>query len=282
LSALALSKKTWYYAQRKRSYEEKYHHLREPLLEIAKDHPEYGYRRTTVELSERGHPINRKVVARLHNHWGLSLMRAAKRPKKSAVRALLKEAGPLVNLVAELEEIDDFEVLYTDFTQIRYKRGHAKAYWIPLFDHKSKLVLGHALGESPNTDLALEAWSMARSSSQKLTLTLEGIIVHSDQDGVFTGHRWLRETVLRDRVRPSFSEDGAKGNVYMESFIGRFKEENRSIFWEKDDLHSLWEVVKGRVRYYNRERRHSALGYKSPIQYLNEKGKVPSRDASEK
>ena len=252
------------------------------MLEIAKDHPEYGYRRTAVELQEMGYPINRKVVAKLHNYWGLSLMRTAKRPKKSAVRALLQEAGSLINLVASLEEIDDFEVLYTDFTQIRYQRGHAKAQWIPIIDHKSKLVMGHALGESPNTDLALDAWSMVRSSFRQLNLKIEGIIVHSDQDGVFTGHRWLRETVLRDRVQASFSEDGAKGNVYMESFFGRFKEENRSILWEQEDLHSLWEVVKSRVTYYNQERRHSALGYKSPIKYLNEKGKIPSRYASEK
>ena len=209
-------------------------------------------------------------------------MRKAKRPKSSAVRTLLKEAGPLVNLVAQLEEIDDFEVLYTDFTQIRYQRGHGRAQWIPIIDHNSKLVLGHALGESSNTDLALEVWSMVRSSFRKLDLNIEGVIIHSDQDGVFTGHRWLRETAIRDRARPSFSEDGAKGNVYMESFFGRFKEENRSILWEQDDFHSLREVVKERVKYYNRERRHSALGYKSPIKYLNEKGKIPSRDASEK
>jgi putative transposase len=282
LKVLGLSKKTWYYAQQRRSYEERYYHLRKPLLETARDHPEYGYRRTAVELQEMGYPINRKVVAKLHNYWGLSLMRTAKRPKKSAVRALLQEAGSLINLVASLEEIDDFEVLYTDFTQIRYQRGHAKAQWIPIIDHKSKLVMGHALGESPNTDLALDAWSMICSSFRQLNLKIEGVIVHSDQDGVFTGHRWLRETVLRDRVRVSYSEDGAKGNVYMESFFGRFKEENRSILWEQEDLHSLWEVVKSRVRYYNQERRHSALGYKSPIKYLNEKGKIPSRDASEK
>jgi putative transposase len=256
--------------------------LREPLLEIARDHPEYGYRRTAVELQEMGYPINRKVVARLHNYWDLSLMRRAKRPKKSAVRALLQEAGPLIDLVARLDKIDDFEVLYTDFTQIRYQRGHAKAQWIPIIDHKSKLVMGHALGESPNTDLALDAWSMVRSSFRQLDLKIEGTIIHTDQDGVFTGHRWLRETVLRDRVHASFSEEGAKGNVYMESFFGRFKEENRSILWEQEDLHSLREIVKSRTRYYNRERRLSALGYKSPIKYLNEKGKIPSRYASEK
>lgn len=62
----------------------------------------------------------------------------------------------MINLVSQLEEIDDFEVLYADFVQIRYQRGHAKTHWIPIVDQKSKLVLGHALGGSPNTDLALD------------------------------------------------------------------------------------------------------------------------------
>ena len=105
------------------------------MLEIARDHPEYGYRRTAVELSEKRYPINRKVVARLHNRWDLSLMRRAKRPKMSAIRALLQEAGVLINLAAQLKKIDDFEVLYSDFTQIQYQRGHARAYWIPILDH---------------------------------------------------------------------------------------------------------------------------------------------------
>jgi hypothetical protein len=64
LKVLGLSKRSWYYSQQRRSYEEKYYYLREPLLEIAKDHPEYGYRRTAVELQEMGYPINRKVVVK--------------------------------------------------------------------------------------------------------------------------------------------------------------------------------------------------------------------------
>jgi putative transposase len=113
---------------------------------------------------------------------------------------------------------------------------------------------------------------MTHASFQKLNRKIAGGIVHHDQDGVFTGHRWLQQLVVKDKIRISYSEDGAKGNVYMESFNGRFKEENRSIFWEQEDFASLWEVVKSRVRYYNRVRRHSALGYKSPIEYLKKKG----------
>lgn len=275
LKALGLSKRTWYYARQKRSYEEKHFHLRTPLLQIARAHSEYGYRRTTTELQDRGHAVNHKVVEKLHGCWGLSIMRTVKRPPESAVRTILREAGPLINLVAHLDEIDDLEVLYTDFTQIRYQRGGAKAQWIPIIDHTSKMILGHALGESADADLALKSWTMTRSSFQKLNREIAGVIVHHDQDGVFTGHRWLQQLVIKDKIRISYSLNGARGNVYMESFNGRFKEENRSIFWEQESLASLQDVVKGRVRYYNCVRRHSALGYKSPVEYLKKKGILP-------
>jgi hypothetical protein len=93
----------------------------------------------------------------------------------------------------------------------------------------------------------------------------EGLIVHHDQDGVYLGHGWLYELAVRDHVRLSYSKNGAKGNVYMESFNSRFKEENRLLFWERKDFALLNKVVDQRIRYYNHVRRHAALGNQSPV-----------------
>lgn len=68
------------------AYEEKYAHLRPDLEAIAREHPEYGYRRTTVELGEAyGHAINHKVVQRLHQLWDLPLLRSTRAPKPSGI-----------------------------------------------------------------------------------------------------------------------------------------------------------------------------------------------------
>ena len=66
LRVIELPKTTWYYHQHhRRDYPAKYAHLRQPLETIAREHPEYGYRRTTVELRARlPTPINHKVVRR--------------------------------------------------------------------------------------------------------------------------------------------------------------------------------------------------------------------------
>ena len=58
----------------------------------------------------------------------------------------------------------------------------------------------------------------------------------------------------------------------MESFNGRFKEENQLRFWEQEDLNALKKVVAQHMRYYNQVRRHSSLGNRSPITYRKEKG----------
>ncbi len=133
------------------------------MFEIARAHPEYGYRRTTAELRARGIHVNHKVIERLHSYWDLSVLKTIKHPKKNPVRILLREAGSKTNLVQSLERIADFEVLYTDFTEIRYQKGKTKAQWMPIIDHCSKVIVGQALGESADTELALESWVKAKN-----------------------------------------------------------------------------------------------------------------------
>lgn len=244
------------------------------MLAIAKAHPEYGIHRTTTELRDRGIQINHKVIEKLNRAWDLSILRRIHKPKPGAIRTLINEAGSQANLVASLENIDDFEVLYTDFTEIIYQRGKAKAQLMPIIDHCSKFVAGHALGESADTELALKAWKRAKSMLRRYGQKLKGVIIHHDQDSVYISHGWLSEVAIKDSARISYSENGAKGNVLMESFNARFKSENRLLFWEQEDSESLEKMVNERIRYYNKIRRHSALGNKSPIQYLKEKGKI--------
>ena len=233
------------------------------------------------ELRARGYGVNHKVLERLNGLWDLLVMRRLRRPKSSPIQRLIKAAGSRVNLVSSLSEISEFEVLYTDITEIVYQRGKGKAKLMPILDHASKLVLGHAVSETADTELALAAWERAKATLKRFGHKIANIIIHHDQDGVYRGHGWLYQVMVKDNLRVSFSEDGAKGNVHIESFNGRFKEENRLLFWEQEDLESLRRVVDQRIRYYNQVRRHSTLGNKSPLQYLREKGKILRRDVSE-
>lgn len=270
LAALELPRSTWYYRQNHGvSYTEKHAQLKEPLETIAREHPEYGYRRTMVELTQgHGYHVNHKVVQRLHQEWGLPLIRSTRPPRHSGIRQAISAARERVNLVAGKEAIQPFEVAYTDFTELVYADGQQKSHLISIIDHASKLALGWAVGQRAVTGLALKAWERAKQTLETQGVDLKGLIVHHDQDPVFTSYRWTSHLLLRDQVRVSYALNGARDNPQMESFIGRFKTENRSLLLDAQTLEELRVAVGERMDYYNTRRRHSSIGYQAPILYI--------------
>jgi putative transposase len=276
LSAVDLPRSTWYYHQSEdRSYGAKYADLRQPLEEIAREMPEYGYRRATPELRDRvGQVINDKVVRRLNRLWGLNLVHGTRRVKPGGVYEAIVAAGDRANLVAQLDQaqIDPFEVLYTDFSEIVYDGGRRKAYLIVLLDHASKVVPGWALGAGPTTETALKAWAMTKRTLAEHGVSIGGMVVHQDQGSAFISYSWTGQLLLDDKVNISYSLDGAKGNTYMESFFGRFKEENEDVLDAAESYGDLISVLTERIAFHCQGRRHSSLGYLSPAEYLSQRG----------
>lgn len=268
LAAVELARSTWYYRlEHPEPYAARYAALRGPLEQIARSHPEYGYRRTTTELRETlGHRVNQKVVRKLHQLWGLPLLRRTHPPRPSAVRRVIAQAGQRANVVAGLGEIRRLQVLYTDFTELAYARG--KAWLMALVDHRSKIVPGWAVAAHADTALALAAWRRARRWLRRRGFPIAGVIVHHDQDPVYTGHGWMEQVLVRDHARLSYALNGCRDNPEMESFHSRFKTENRSLFLDAQTLADLQRIVAQRMAYYNGRRRHSALGNQAPLTYL--------------
>ena len=277
LGTVGLSKSTWYYHQKyKVDYEEKYAYLRLILEEIARDHPEYGVPRIMPELRQKYHiDVNHKVVERLLGIWDLSILRSTHRPRPSSIQQAITKAGERANLVAQMEEIDLFQVIYTDFTELVYADGCRKAILMPIIGHTSKMAFGWAVGESSDTVLALRAWESAKATLQQLDIPYAGMIVHHDRDSVYTGYEWTSQLLLKDRLRLSYALRGAKDNPQMESFNGRFKEENHSLLLDAQTLDEVVEVVDRRMVYHNVERRHSSIDYLPPVTYIERVRSVP-------
>jgi len=144
LAAIDLPKSTWYYHQKhKVTYKDKYAELFPILEEIARAHPEYGMPRIMPELRDEHHiDVNHKVVERLLGIWDLSILSSTHRPRPSSVQKAITEAGELANLVAQMDEIGLFQVVYTDFTEILYADGDRKAILMPIIGHVSKMAFG--------------------------------------------------------------------------------------------------------------------------------------------
>ena len=132
-------------------------------------------------------------------------------------------------------------------------------------DLYSRRIIGWKVSSSNDTDLvsdALEAAACSRGSELP-----EGIIHHSDRGSTYASHKYRRK-LNRLKMKSSMS---AKGNCYdnaaKESFFGRYKTSSvRNTVFE-DEQQARGNAFEYIEIFYNRFRKHSSLGYKSPIQF---------------
>lgn len=157
-----------------------------------------------VELREQyGLRVNHKVLRRLHRLWDLALLRTSRSPKPHPIRQVIELAGDRVNLVAQLGEIEPFQVCYTDFTEILYANGQRKAYFMPIVGHGCKVVYGWALSHSPNRAAARKAWNRVKVTLQTHGIEWHDMIMHHDQDSVYTSYDWTGQLLPQVQVRLS-------------------------------------------------------------------------------
>lgn len=235
LRALGVSKGTWHRHQKRPKVSYQDEELKAKVVQVVEEHPAYGYRRIKVELEVRhGIKVNHKRLRRCLREWDLALRREALRPRPSGVRRILKEAEGKLNLIRGLNP-EPLQVLCTDFTEVKYAGGARKAHLVAMIDPGSGWVVGWAVGRKANRELALRCWEGTKVNLARVQRDPRGLIVHHDQDSVYTSYRWLRKLLIEDKVVVSYCERGAKDNPWMESF---------------------WGILRGRTPpYFSRQRR---------------------------
>lgn len=274
LEVVDLPTSTWYDRQNQDSggRDDEEEEVKQTLEEIIQDNPGYGYRRIKPEFEERtGEVINHKRLLRLLDDTNLALLRTVNEPGSHPIKQVLEDHAGHLNLVEGFDP-ELFEMLSTDFTQIRWGGGSRKAWLIVVLEQVARLAVGWAVGPSRNRALALEAWEQVRRTYEAFSRSLDGTVVHQDQDSVFTSYAWPRAVMLESGCVMSFSENGAKENPWIESFWGRMKTRCQSRLIESETMQELKGVIEEEMRYYNHERRHSSLGNVAPMQHLKSEG----------
>lgn len=222
----------------------------------------YGAPRIAVELQESGIPCSLNHVAKLMSEAGLKARNGKRFKYCPNANAINHVSDNLLKRNFTAERPDQKWV--SDITYIKLNRGFA--YLAVIMDLFSRRIIGWALDTHMTTDLIVEALEMAVARRK----VESGMILHSDR-GVQYRSSHYQGHLFDHGIRPSMSGKGnCWDNAAMEAFFSRLKVE--AIFGEEigkksDAYQCVFEYIEC---FYNRVRRHSAINYKSPIQYEEE------------
>ena len=217
----------------------------------------YGAPRVHAELAAKGIRVGRKRIARLMSQAGLAGV-SRRRFVITTVKGSNRQAPDLVERNFTSEKLDQLWV--ADITYIPTWAGFL--YLAVVLDACSRRIVGWSMATTLATRLVLDALDMALAARRPT-----GVIHHSDQGSQYTsiefGHR-CREA----GVRPSMGSVGdAYDNAMCESFFATLECEllARQRFKTQTEAQStVFEFIEG---FYNPRRRHSSIGYLSPIDY---------------
>jgi putative transposase len=233
--------------------------LREAVEQVALVWPAYGSRRITAELRRRGWTVNRKRVQRIMREGGLLCLR---QPTSWLATTDSKHNLPVFpNLAAGLEVTRMNQLWVADITYIRLRQEFV--FLAAILDAFSRRVIGWGLERHMEAALCLTALKKAvqqRSVSQEL-------IHHSDRGTQYCSNEYV-ETLARHGIRGSMSR---KGNPYDNAVVERFW---RTLKYEQVYRNEYATLEQARRdigpfmdRIYNGERLHSALDYRTPVEF---------------
>ena len=218
----------------------------------------YGSPRIHAELIDEGLSVGRKRVERLMKAAGL---RGISRRKFITTTVRDKPVRPAKDLVDRNFYAAAPNILWVaDITYVPTWAGFV--YLAVVLDAFSRRIVGWAMGHNLKAELVIDAINMAITQRKP-----KNVIHHSDQGSQYTSIAFgLR--CKEANVRPSMGSVGdCFDNAMCESFFATLECEllDRQKFHTKAEARmAIFAFIEG---WYNPARRHSALGYKSPINY---------------
>lgn len=235
--------------------------LRDKIEKIVLDFSGYGYRRVTRQLQKDGNKVNHKRVLRIMRKS--DLLCTLQRAFKVLTTNSNHDYPRYPNLARDIKLTGINQLWVSDITYIRISKGFV--YLAMIMDAYSRKIIGYAISEKINTELALTALKQAIA----LRKPSAGCIHHSDQGIQYCSKEYTQ--YLQDcELGISMSRRGnCYDNAKAESFFKTLKKEEVYLW----DYQTIDDVKKSISRFieqvYNQKRLHSSLDYCSPDEFEN-------------
>ena len=224
----------------------------------------YGVPRVHAELKAEGTRIARKRVARLMRESGLAGVSRRKWVRTTRRDPAAKPAPDLVD--RNFTASGPNQLWVADMTYIPTAVG--SHYLAVVLDVWSRRVVGWAMSSRLATQIVLDALTMAVDQRRPDA----GVIHHSDQGCQYTSIDFGKRC-RQAGVRPSMGSAGdCYDNAMCESFFATLECEllDRVRFTRRDEAElAVFDFIEG---FYNTSRRHSGLGYLSPVMFEQKHG----------
>ena len=249
LKIIKLARSTYYYHLKQLDQTDKNQTIKAEIQAIFTEHKgNYGYRRITLALRNRGFVVNHKKVQRLMKALGLSARIRRKRKYSSYQGEIGKKAENLIQ--RQFEASTPMEKCYTDVTEFAIPASSQKLYLSPVLDGFNSEIIAYNLSTSPN--LAQVKLMLEQAFTEKY---YENTILHSDQGWQYQ-HDFYHHFLEEKGIQPSMSRKGnSPDNGMMESFFGILKSE-MFYGYEKTfkSLEQLEQAIVDYIDYYNNKR----------------------------
>ena len=219
----------------------------------------YGSPRITAELRANGIRCGKNRVARLMRENGIQ----AKTKRRFKITTDSKHDLPIVeNLLEQDFTVDTPNKTWTgDITYIWTKQGWM--YLAVVLDLFNREIIGWSMRKRITKDIVIEALAMAIKRKRPH----KGLIFHSDRGSQYASHEFIKLLEGHDVIQSMSGKGNCYDNAVTESFFHTLKTE--LVYFEKyrtrvEARQSIFEYIE---IFYNRVRRHSYLGYVSPVDF---------------
>ena len=219
----------------------------------------YGSPRIWKALVTQGHRIGEHRVARLMRQDGIRAKTVTKWRATTQSQHRFPVAANTLERAFTVEAPN--RVWAGDITYVWTLEGWL--YLAVLLDLYSRRVVGWAMSQRITVELTEQALTMALAKRAPTA----GLLHHSDRGSQYAATSYQR--VLDEYgLIPSMSRKGnCRDNACVESFFGTLKRElvyQRQYATRSEATQDIFEYIEV---FYNRQRRHSTLGYHSPAEY---------------